>query len=381
MVRWSGLKRWLDRRWRLSILWMKNLGRIIGFAILVALLLTLFRVDQDKLSWAEWTGLGADSTINIERDSTGKIIKTVEVPQSGKSLWDLLSVLVFPGLLAFLGIRFQQLQQKQASEEAKEEILQVYFDRISTLLIDKNVIAIAIKIEKEKESQEEGASSAFSSIAVTEEEKELVNASVDVIRARTLSMLRRLGEDRERKGDVVRFLAETEIVSKLKLDLRGVDLSRVNLNGINLSHINLSNANLSNIDLSNATLISVTFSRANLGSANLRSANLNKAFLNNADLRDSDLSYTNLDGANLNGANLSNANLNDAVLSGSTLINANLNNANLSKAFLNRSDIRSADLSDANLSGADFTKVNYDGSTKFPNNIDPTARGMLKIER
>jgi Holliday junction resolvase len=55
-----------------------------------------------------WTGFAPDLTKNTERDSTGKVIKTVEVEQSGKTLWDWLSVLGVPLSLAVLGFWFQQ---------------------------------------------------------------------------------------------------------------------------------------------------------------------------------------------------------------------------------------------------------------------------------
>jgi hypothetical protein len=44
----------------------------------------------------EWSGFGPDSTTNIERDGAGKVIKTVEAKQSGKTLWDWLSLLSVP---------------------------------------------------------------------------------------------------------------------------------------------------------------------------------------------------------------------------------------------------------------------------------------------
>jgi uncharacterized protein YjbI with pentapeptide repeats len=325
MARLSGLKKQLLKRRRM----------LIGTAAL-AILLSVVRVEQGKLTWAEWTGIGADveetRTQEMKPDAAGTKITISKKFQSGKTLWDWLSLLGVPLSLAALGFWLQQLQQKQAaeshrlqqeqaSEEAKEEILQSYFDRISTLLIDKNVIAIAAKVSSPVPAN------------ITDEEKELVNASVDVIRARTFSMLRRLGADRERKGDVIRFLAETDIVSKLKLNLSKASLSMVNLSGTKLGFADLSGANLSG--------------------ANLSGANLSFADLKRADLSLAHLSSTKFFGANLSGALIFGTDLSFAYLACANLERANLHTTDLSGVNLNRAKLDDADLSYANLSSSE----------------------------
>jgi uncharacterized protein YjbI with pentapeptide repeats len=352
---------------------------------------------QMNLTWAEWTGFGADveETRIQEVQPNGTVTKTTIAKklQSSKTLWDWLSLLGVPLSLAALGFWLQQLQQKQASEEAKEEILQAYFDRISMLLIDKNLIAIAVKVYA-SEPQEEATGSSSSLINVTEEEKELVNASVDVIRARTSSMLRRLGKDRERKGDVIRFLAETEIVSKLKLDLRAVQLGGVNLSGAILSnailshadlegailsHADLSHADLRDANLSKANITKADISNANLSNANLSYADLSKADLSNANLSYADLSKADIIKADLSNTNLFKANLSYANLTHANLWHANLNNANLTHANLSGAYLTGADLSGADLKDADLRDAAYNDRTKLPDGIDPKARGMVKI--
>jgi uncharacterized protein YjbI with pentapeptide repeats len=120
-------------------------------------------------------------------------------------------------------------------------------------------------------------------------EYQLVESARDLIRARSLSVLRRLGEDGERKGDVVKFLIETEILNKLNISLSGSDLSRANLSWCDLSWARLTGANL--ID------------------THLRKADLSKADLSWARLTGADLSRANLSGAKLTGADLNRANL------------------------------------------------------------------------
>lgn len=281
------------------------------------------------------TGFGPDSITNIERDSSGKITKTIEVQQSGKTLWDWLSLLGVPLSLAFLGLWFQQLQQKRADDEVKEEVLQVYFDRLSALLIDQNLIALAQKVKNAEDS-------GIKDKEITEQ-KELLDAAVDVLRARTLSILRRFSKDKERKSSVIQFLIEVEVISKLKLNLSGANLSGADLRYANFNDANLINADLSDTDLSGANL-----SSAYLSSANLINADLSGADLSGADLSDTDLS----------GANLINADLSDTDLSGANLGSAYLNIANLSSAYLYSANLSGANLSGADLSGTDLSSAN-----------------------
>jgi Pentapeptide repeats (8 copies) len=280
--------------------------------IIIALGIVVFFLSQPVL-WPGGYGFGKDKSISteiVEKDKRGNITKIVETTKhdDGKTLWDWLSVLGVPLSLLILGSLFQILQQQRAEEvakaqrerdekvakaqrerdekvaeeqreiaedETKEEVLQVYFDRLSVLLVDKNLLTIADKVNVTESERTESQPK----IDATDEERVLLASAMVVIRARTLSILRRFENDPKRKTSVIRFLIEADIVSKLKLNLRWANLSGADLYGTSLSGANLGKANLSG---------------ANLGKANLSGANLGKA---------------NLNGANLNGANLSGANL------------------------------------------------------------------------
>lgn len=279
---------------RLKTLWLKRRLLVIAPAAVVALfLIALISVmvisQKETLKWADWTGFGSDveETKSEERQSNGAIRKTTITKKihSAKSLWDWLSVLGVPLSLVIFGFLLQQIQQNKIAAEVKEEILQSYFDRLSTLLIDKNIIALAIKINKETESQEKNTDFSSALDKVTEEDKELLNAAVDVIRARTLSILRRLEKDSELKGDVIKFLIETEIVDKLKLDLKGANLKGANLRGVNLRGVNLRGADLKGADLRGADLSEANLCRANLKGTKLSDAQLSDAQLIEANLR------------------------------------------------------------------------------------------------
>lgn len=117
-----------------------------------------------------------------------------------------MSLLGVPVVLALLGFWFQRQQQERASEaaeeqraiaadETREEALQIYLDRLSTLLVDKNILAIATKLNDPDRKND-----------VTPEQQELYEAAIDIIRARTLSILQRFETDIERKNSVVRLM-------------------------------------------------------------------------------------------------------------------------------------------------------------------------------
>ena len=241
----------------------------------------------------------------VEKDKQGKTFKTIETIKydDGKTVWDWLSLLGVPLSLAILGYVLQEQQRKRADNETKEEVLQTYFDRLSVLLIDRNLIALSNKLNSNN---------------IETEEKELLESSLDVIRARTLSILRRFENDTERKTSVMNFLIETEIIGKSKL----------NLSGANLLGAQLQKANLSGVDLSGADL-----SQANLSGADLSGADLSGDYRYWTNLCDADLSRANLSGANLSGAYLKGAKLYAAYLKGANLKGADLSGADLSTDY------------------------------------------------
>ncbi len=288
----------------------------IVLLIVVAVVGILVAFPQD---W-DWLGIGKSSKISQETketvDKQGRKTLTTTKYESAKTLWDWISVLGVPLSLVIFGFWLQQLQQKQADEHTKlekeiaefnqnEEALQVYLDRLSTLLIDKNLVAIAAKVKKVKESQVENEQD----VEILEEQKDLLNAAVNVIRARTLSILRRLREDKERKSNVIHFLIEAEVICKAGLDLSMAELGEADLSRANLRKVNFCQANLNRTNLSRANLISANLNGANLRGANLHKANLISANLSEADFSDADLSDAYLRYANLHKANFSRANL------------------------------------------------------------------------
>lgn len=131
-----------------------------------------------------------------------------------------------------------------AEQNRQEEALQNYYDKVSALLVEKNLLAIVAKVAKGD--------------TATLEEKELLDVSVDVIRARTLTTLRKL--DSTRKTSLIRFLLEAEVISKLHLSLAKADLSHADLEAADLRDADLTKADLTGADLKGAFLMNTILS-------------------------------------------------------------------------------------------------------------------------
>lgn len=272
--------------------------------------LLIWKIYQTNFLAGFW-GIRNDeiAVITIEKDQEDSL-RTITAVAPNKSLWDVAELLGVPVALALFGALFQKAQQEQSerqtkeqreqdADEMREEALQLYFDRMSALLIDKNLMAIAIRKDN-----------------IGAEQKELLEVSVDVIKARTLSILKRFEKDTERKSSVVRFLTEANVTSRLGIglsgtDLSGADLSKANLRKADLSETNLTNANLINADLSKANLSKADLSEIKLNGANLSGADLSGAYIRRSEMSKTypylELLKANLDGANLDGADLSHA--------------------------------------------------------------------------
>ncbi len=191
----------------------------------------------------------------------------------GKTLWDwlqLLGILAIPlvvaGATLFFGIQQANLanqqheaDQQSALDQQQAAILQTYIDNIQDLLLHDN-------LRGSKPSDE---------VAI-------------LARARTLTALQ--GLDTERKGRLLIFLHEAELIGFDDKYGKTHD-PIINLSGANLNSASLSFADLSNANLSDAGLNGADLSNANLSNAGLNFANLSYAHLKIADLSYADLSY------------------------------------------------------------------------------------------
>lgn len=326
--------------------------------ILLVVLLLLISFIFPILYQFEWSGFGKTSNKSTSVEEavnprTGKLIKIkkeTENFQSGKTLWDwlfLAGTLAIPLVI----LRFQraekerdalraEIESKEVSENLREESVRGYFDRISNLLVHKEY-RIELLLNKDLND------------LMTD------NPIRQVARINTVMILRRLGNDTERKNHVLDFLRSAKLSNFI--------LVNSNLSGTNLSQTNFYEACLTNADLSNADLTEAKFFKANLSRANLskvnffaadlRAVNFIGAEFSKAKFSDSNLSDSNLSNANLSGVDLSDVRLNKANLSGANLSGAKLNKANFSGANLSY-----ANLSNANLNGANLIDTNFSGA-------------------
>jgi len=355
--------------------------RFLKILVLLSLISSGFILAQPIL-WPGGLGLSTIKTsIHIlQKDASGNIVKDLtEIrSSSGKTLWDWLSLLGVPFSLTLLGLWFQSKQRSIQFEEQREEVLQAYIDRISALLIDKNLMAIASNKER------------------STDQKELLDASLHVIRAYTLSTLRRLDADASRRSNIIQFLTESEIFYSLKLDLSGAYLRDTTLTGLELKNAVLDEVNFRHLTYRESAANIVRFCRADLRGADLREsefcwstfyeANLSYAKLTNSQFPEACLREANLRGAKcrkaaFDKADMSKAdmrladcrdtcfiktNLKESNLVKTNFRGANLRNSNLSSTNLQRADLCNTNLEGASLKGADLRGIKWNSATVWP---------------
>lgn len=199
---------------------------LISTVSILALVLAGLSDSLKTGNW-DWTGFREYTTkITIERDPAGNVVKTIEENQSAKTLWDgvqLAGTVAVPLILGIGGYLLNQREKKREQRRAeareeqellrlemeyREQALQAYFNRMFQLLDDKE---LGNKTLKE-------------------------NPARDIARVRTLTVLKSLGTDGQRKKAVLEFLYGCELINGLyplmsleNADLRGAELSEANL--------------------------------------------------------------------------------------------------------------------------------------------------------
>ena len=243
-----------------------------------------------------------------------------------KSRWDWLNLLGAPLLLAVFGAWLQQWQKYRDKSQEAEQILSRYIDQLSSLLIEKDILATS-------GSGREGARR--------------------VVRTRTLSALRQLKDDSERKGLVIRYLSETGVLSALEIDLSGADLE-----GASLEDIDLHGAILTGARLAKSKLVGANLAGCDLGPYNLRERVNSGANVTKLNI---DISRGRITAADLSGANLSHAYLVTAILTG-----ANLEGADLRGTVFGVNPLGGRIENGAILAGTNLRGVRWDKTTIWP---------------
>jgi hypothetical protein len=157
-------------------------------------------------------------------------------------------------------------------------------------------------------------------------------------------------------------------------DLSGEDFSKKNLDDANFADAVLTDAKFNNCSLKNcnfqgAVLNNTNFSYADMTGSDFRNSTCN-AFFSNTILNKVDLS-----GVDLNGSNTCEMKFREAKLQGTK----GFNQIYGSDFYL--ADLRGADLSTVTLHfRTNFRKAKYDQVTRWPNDFDPKALGMIYEE-
>ncbi|QLE53084.1 pentapeptide repeat-containing protein (plasmid) [Nostoc sp. C057] len=379
-----------------------RLKLLIGIAAVLAFMFGIISTLYYSNSIGEWTGIGKDSnkSVTTEQEINPKTQEVLKITkketenfQSAKTLWDWLGLsgtIAIPFALFYFERTEQRRSDKRAQEEKeqaekqaqsekeiadrnlREQALEAYIDRMSELLIDKE---LKILINEKTDSRQQKLDTKLDTM-------------LDIARFKTLSVLRRLDNDAQRKGSLIRFLFDAELIRHLDLsnadlsnaDLNNTDLSNAKLNSANLSSASLEGANLSSASLEGADLNTANFTRANLEGADLQGANFTRANLEGADLQGANLEGASLNTANLVIANLSNANLERASLNTADLSSANLSNANLSNANLEGANLSNANLEGANLEGAKLSSAKLSSADLQGANLEDANLNSANLE-
>ena len=201
---------------------------------------------------------------------------------------EVLGVVAIPLGLFFVAQSYQENLRRQEMEQLQQQALTDYLNQLSTIMLEMD------------------------STLHDPQNKELRT----LMTATTLTLLRDPNLDGARKGQVIEFLSQMNLVQSQQLeDIAVVSLSGANLSGADLDSADFSNADLSDADLGGADLSDADLSNADLSSTDLGLANLSSADFSNADLSGADFSNADLSLASLSGADLGGANFTDADLS------------------------------------------------------------------
>lgn len=224
----------------------------------------------------------------------------------------------------YVSLDGQTYSKEITATKFRDEVLQAYFDRACKLLLDE--------------------------IPITSPHTDLVrrDTALNALRTLTLTVLRQLDEDGERKRDVIEFLSHAGVIGgAVKL---------------NLSSTNLKHAKLDAVQLEGAIFQGAIFDNATLGGANLKGADLECAVLREA--------Y--LGGADLSGACLKDARFNYASLRGACLMDASLEHTDLEKADLSLANLKGANLKGANMEDTVLKLAHLEGADlREIINLDP----------
>lgn len=229
-----------------------------------------------------------------------------------------IGILLIPLVLYWATQSYEQQRAAQEIERLQQETVQNYIGQLSEIFLN---VDADLRDEKNQRIR-------------------------TIATAATITLFRDPNLDSVRKGQIIEFLGQMELIQELEstkdgakdttaiISLSGADLSGADLSNTSLSRADLSNANLSNANLEGAYLVEAKLGRAYLLKADLSNANLEGAYLSEADLSSTNLNKTNLFRANLFRVDLFGANLEGVDLSGANLQGVDLSEAKFCRTTL-----------------------------------------------
>ena len=197
---------------KLQLWWQRIKQRRVAIIVITAIIVMAIAliIIGYLFDWSGFNGYTQVSTIHTVSGPMAGTITRTEALQPGKSLWDWLQLLIIPVVLAIAGyaINFTVSNNEQKStqlrdqterdittDNQREAALQAYIDKMSELLLERDLRRSAEDDEVRK-----------------------------ITRVRTLTVLTRL--DANRKRSVLEFLYEFGLINKLASI---IDLERANL--------------------------------------------------------------------------------------------------------------------------------------------------------
>src|SRR5918995_4193387 len=211
----------------------------------------------------------------------------------GKTLWDWLQLLIVPLVLSAIGFWFTALQDARQQQIENQRAQQA-----------QNIENKRAKAEREladQRAQDEALQAYFDQMSLLLLEKDLANSEPGskvrtLARARTLTVLRAM--DGARKGLIMQFLAESDLISRDRsvLDLTGADWHEAILNDADLSGTELSGLDFNPPPYDGPAQLFGT----NLSDADLSGADLSHAYLKGATVKEEQLEQAeSLEGATM----------------------------------------------------------------------------------
>ncbi|MEB3316024.1 MAG: pentapeptide repeat-containing protein, partial [Candidatus Melainabacteria bacterium] len=257
-----------------------------------------------------------------------------------KSFWDWLQLLIVPLMLAlgafYLNSAADFRDNQIAQEQKHQEILTDYFSKMQDLIV-----------ETKKSKQTPGSKESNS-------KERLLLEFRPTAQALTLSVLEQL--DGKRKGKVITYLAESQLITITVDNNKPSTQPEIKLDGANLKKIVLENVDLYGIiDMKNKGQIinGIEINNANMEGANLSQVNLFKS---------------NLSGSNLKNATLKNVNFTGSIMKDSKFINGQITDVNFTGVSLSQTIFDNIKLENITISDkTNFDDACFTTSTTFYN--------------